>query len=150
MLMKFQNQRSIRILSLTTLAFALMGCPDTTAREDAQNSRGSFPTATRGDDLNKLGSYTFDQRAQFTAAVTEVTANLDARIAALGPVQSPGASADQSRIKAREALQSARAILAERITKVDQAIPANWESVRNEVLVALSQVQSAYERAAQI
>ncbi len=150
MIMKFQNQRSFRLLSLATVAFALMGCPETTARDAAQNPGGSFPAASQDWDLNKLKAYPFDQRAEFSAAVIEVTANLDTRIAALGPVQSAGAPANENRIRAREEVQSARAILAERITKVDQAIPANWTSVRNEVLAALSQLQAAYERAARI
>ena len=148
--MKFQSQHSFRLLSLTTVAFALMGCPETTAREGAQNPGNAFPAAAQGFDLNKLKSYPFDQRAEFSAAAIEATASLDTQIAALAPVQSAGAPAAENRIRAREEVQSARAILAERITKIDQAIPANWTSVRNEVLAALSQLQAAYERAARI
>lgn len=146
--MKTQSQRSLPVLSLAALAFALLGCPETTARNDTPLPGGPALTAAEDKDLEKLRSYSFAQRADFDAAVRSAVARLDAQIAALSPAPVAGAPAGGDAAKAREDLQSARAILDERIGKIEQAVPENWESVRNEVLTALGQAQSAFARAA--
>ena len=137
--------RSLPLLALATLALAFVGCPDSTARESAQAGVPLAQPDIPGSDQDKLKSHSFAQRTEFASAVREIAIKLDERLAGLRS-NPPGTQPDESRTKALEEAKNTRLILDERLAKIDQAIPENWESVRDEVLTALAQVQTAYDR----
>lgn len=141
------KNHTLRCFPILTVALAL----GAGSLLHAQVTPQAFPQQAQpgmpGNDQEKLRSYSFAERTEFAAAVREAALKLDERLAGMS-ANPAGAQPDESRAKAIEEAKAARTILEERLSKIDQAIPQNWESVRDEVLTALTQVQTAYERLA--
>lgn len=136
-----------RRLPILTLAAALVAATGTAALAQLPAPAPSMQPGMPGNEQDKLGSYPFAQRADFVAAVREIALKLDERFASL-TTETASAQPDATRARAIEEAKATRIILEERLGKVNQAIPENWESVRDEVLTALAAVQAAYERLA--
>jgi hypothetical protein len=108
------------------------------------------PLTVGENDIERLKTYAFEDRDEFAEDVRAAASTLDTHIAGL-PSNTDLAAAQIGEPPADRALAeltSSRSILEERISKIDLAIPENWELVRKEVVTALSQVRTAYLRAA--
>lgn len=141
------KNHTLRYVPILTIALALGVSPHLTAQVSPQVSPQQAQPGMPGNDQDKLRSYSFAERTEFAAAVREAALKLDERLAGLS-ANPAGAQPDERRAKAIEEAKDARTILEERLSKINQAIPQNWESVRDEVLTALAHVQTAYERLA--
>lgn len=116
--------------------------------QTANAPRAPVPPLEQPGDAawEKLDTYRYEQRDKFEQAVRQIAAGLDKQIAALEPAgQTP---AQTGRPRAILDLQAARRILDERMGRIELSIPENWDLIRAEVLTALAQVRTAYDKAA--
>ncbi len=98
-------------------------------------------------EADALKGFPYARRSEFTTRVRDAATRLDAEITTLAKRQKGGV-AGGGRAIALEDVQNARTELEHHISKLDDVTEDNWESLRATVLTALTQTQTAYDKAA--
>jgi len=134
--------RSSRSLALFCLAAVLAAVTTGWAQSD------SLPAlAPVAAEQEALRTTPYDQRSEFTVAIRNVAAKIDALIVPLTKLQKGGIAGGADAITLGN-LQTSRTELEHQIGKLEDVAPEDWVSVRNAVLEALVQTQDAYAKAA--
>lgn len=134
--------RPFRRLALVSLGLALLAGTTSRAQSDSVQ-----PVAPAALEQEALQSATYAQRSDFTVAVRNAAAKIDALIVPLTKRQKGGISGGADAITLENLLTS-RTELGHEIGKLEEVIPEDWVSLRDAVLAALVQTQDAYEKAA--
>jgi len=131
---------SSRRLALVALGLVLLA--GTAAGADSV-----APAAPAAREQDALKSCPYEQRSDFTVAVRDAAAKIDALIVPLTKRQKGGIAGGADAMTL-EKLQSSRTELGHQISKLEDVTPEDWPALRTAVLEALHQTQDAYEKAA--
>jgi hypothetical protein len=137
-----------RLISAGLAVAGFTGCSKQTRSDAGDTVKGAYNDTkdAMANAWDKVKSFSFDKRDDFTANAKALSAKMDAQLSDIRANYSD-AKASASRKAAMEELKSSEADYKEKVSALGSATAATWDSAKQNVISSWDHLQAAYYKA---